>query len=129
MLQLKNLKRDYCKKRSIFTLIELLVVIAKIGILAAMLLPVLKSAKATANGILCVSNTKQIGTSLSIYAIDYGVLVYQNNGKWYSDLSDAGYLQYNDWPNKGVWRKEYAKRGTVYSCPSVVTGEGYKLRS
>jgi prepilin-type N-terminal cleavage/methylation domain-containing protein len=53
-----------------FTLIELLVVIAIIAILAAILFPVFAQAKAAAKATADLSNSKQIGTALIMYADD-----------------------------------------------------------
>lgn len=54
-----------------FTLIELLVVIAIIAILAAILFPVFAQAKNAANNASDLSNTKQIGLTIHMYAADH----------------------------------------------------------
>jgi len=57
--------------RRAFTLIELLVVIPIIAILAAILFPVFAQAREKARATACLSNMKQIGLGLQMYAQDY----------------------------------------------------------
>jgi prepilin-type N-terminal cleavage/methylation domain-containing protein len=54
-----------------FTLIELLVVIAIIAILAAILLPVLRSAQQKAYTTICMNNCRQLGIAAMLYNGDY----------------------------------------------------------
>jgi prepilin-type N-terminal cleavage/methylation domain-containing protein/prepilin-type processing-associated H-X9-DG protein len=72
-----------------FTLVELLVVIAIIGILAALLLPVLNGAKSQARRIECVSNLKETGLAFHLFAGDH-------SGKFTTQVStnDGGSLEF-----------------------------------
>ena len=57
--------------RRAFTLIELLVVIAIIGILAALLVPVLSRAKSKAQQTTCLNSLKQLQTGWMVYVDDH----------------------------------------------------------
>jgi prepilin-type N-terminal cleavage/methylation domain-containing protein/prepilin-type processing-associated H-X9-DG protein len=72
-----------------FTLVELLTVIAIIGILAAMLMPVLVQAKARAKRIQCVNNLRQTGIGYHLFANDH-------DGKFPTQVSanDGGSLEF-----------------------------------
>src|SRR3989454_9105658 len=71
MKTIQSAKSSNTARPAGFTLIELLVVIAIIAILAALLLPALAKAKTKAQGIMCLSNNKQLLLAWHLYAGDY----------------------------------------------------------
>jgi prepilin-type N-terminal cleavage/methylation domain-containing protein len=93
-----------------FTLIELLVVISVIGILAALLLPVLGRAKESGRGTACLSNLHQIGLALQLY-------VGENNNRL-PFMRDRSLTTTNELPSPDIVLSNHLGNVNVMKCPS-----------
>lgn len=110
--------------RKFFTLIELLMVIAIIAILVALLLPALATAKEQAKRTVCLSNIKQVGVSLVVYASEY-------NG-WMLDRyrGDPQLLSYSDGVGDDhlgalITAKIIPEPPNVFYCPGSKLAPGW----
>ena len=93
-----------------FTLIELLVVIAIIAILAAILFPVFARARENARRASCMSNEKQIGLGLMMYAEDHdNRLMLYNGGSRRNGVT----------PYYHEAIQPYVKSYQIFRCPSA----------
>jgi prepilin-type N-terminal cleavage/methylation domain-containing protein/prepilin-type processing-associated H-X9-DG protein len=106
-------------KNRAFTLIELLVVIAIIAILAAILFPVFAQAREKARQITCVSNMKQLGLGVLMYAQDYDEKCAPNRmPNTYNPPEPTGM----------TWRaalQPYLKNTQIFFCPDDIRNVGW----
>jgi prepilin-type N-terminal cleavage/methylation domain-containing protein/prepilin-type processing-associated H-X9-DG protein len=113
------------RRRGGFTLIELLVVIAIIAILASMLLPALAKSKQKAQGILCMSNGKQLALAWRMYTDDNNEKVPPSYGpgQWMNGNLDANGGNRSNWDieqdiKKGLLWSYSGNAAGIYKCPS-----------
>src|SRR5437867_10760630 len=107
--------------RGAFTLVELLVVIAIIGILMALMFPVLARAKSKTQQVTCFSNLRQIGIAFEMLL---------NDEEYFPDRRDLktalGYQPWAGWPPsdpRGGWAPVVLQRQMpgyrVWVCPAL----------
>lgn len=114
---------------SAFTLIELLTVIAIIGILAAILIPVVGKVRDSAKGAKCMSQVYAITMAYKTYPLD-------NDGRYPETGNFDGawgqfwthrLLDYIDFPNKNLYntnRDQYSPRDGYLWCPAEENHHG-----
>lgn len=103
------------KRKTGFTLIELLVVIAVIAILAAILFPVLTSAKETARQATCTSNMKQIGQAFQMYLQSWDDTYIQGD-PWAKTLWNFMINKYTGSRKPANWNS--SDKNNFFTCPS-----------
>jgi prepilin-type N-terminal cleavage/methylation domain-containing protein/prepilin-type processing-associated H-X9-DG protein len=104
-----------------FTLIELLVVIAIIAILAAILFPVFAQAREQARKASCLSNCKQIGLAMQLYAQDYDEML----PGWPNPPSNPIARVWGDWDIVVPLLQAYNKSQNIWQCPSGPKDNNY----
>ncbi len=109
------------RERRGFTLIELLIVIAILSILAGILFPVFSRAKAAAKSTSCLSNLRQLGVALSVYASDADDLVPGCSDaidKYSGQFSGTEYeAKVSSYPLLNEILLPYAKSREIFKCP------------
>ena len=112
-----------------FTLIEMLVVSAIIAVLAAILFPVFASAREAGRKTACLSNLRQIGAAVAMYAQDYDhhyPAAFDSPLGSYDGLNHLEQEQADRLPYLPVLRdvlNPYIKSAAIWRCPSDTGGD------
>ena len=106
-----------------FTLIELLVVVAIIGILTSMLLPSLAKARDRAHTAVCLSNQKQVGLAIQMYANTYDDNIPRAGFSWANILGSKDYLNVPRGPkfDGSTVNLPVQTQFNAFYCPSGLT--------
>lgn len=110
-----------------FTLIELLVVISIIILLAALLLPSLRSAKEIARGRQCQNNMRQCAIAFTSYAGDYNGFIakYSYIDTWSQVLYNNNYINSSSvffCPTRPPYPSEYTSVNSILAATSTKAG-------
>jgi len=117
--------RRYAYRHHGFTLIELLVVIAIIAILAAILFPVFAQARAKARQTSCLSNSKQVSSSVLMYTQDYDETLPPEYVQ-VPYVPGPVYIVENYWPQLLA---PYLKNVQVFNCLEGSNSDADRLKS
>lgn len=131
-------------RRRGFTLVELLVVIGIIALLVSILLPALNKARDAATITSCLSNMRQLGTAMQMYASDWRGFCPGNYGPVYKDADKKVGDTYTWVTWNATYRRKiaepdvyesvrvglgclwpYLKSAQVYYCPSPHYGRAF----
>ncbi len=117
-----------------FTLVELLVVIGILALLISMLLPALNKARQQANSVQCLSNLRQVGQIVHLYAAEnQGRLPYnyiawpdgERKGAGWALMVGAGYLKSSELHTERIKRAGGGTASNIFTndvltCPTAI---------
>ncbi len=106
-------------RRQAFTLVELLAVIAILGVLAAILIPVVSHVRSTVLSTQCTANLRQIGAGYQQYLNDYQGIVPIG---WVNRNGETNIQEKYNLPYSGGWIDYYyntipTEQRVIMGCP------------